>query len=72
MGEIDASWDLLGPLPVDAKLEERLSSVKHINDHPKADEAVWEARARESARIMADSEAVFMEELVRRTRRDAA
>lgn len=63
MAALKADWHKIGPMPTDSDLEERLGRVKHKNDHPKADEAVWSEFSAANADVYIAAEREFFQQL---------
>lgn len=56
-------WFQIGPMPTDPDLEDKLSNVKHENNHAEADESVWIARSKANQEHYARREDEFFREL---------
>ncbi|RWQ16067.1 hypothetical protein [Mesorhizobium sp.] len=63
MAALKANWHQLGPMPTDSTLDEKLSRVKHENNHAESEERVWMEFGRANADLYADAEREFFTQL---------
>jgi hypothetical protein len=60
---LQADWRKIGPMPTDDSLEDKLSRVRHENNHVEADESVWIKFGHENAELYASAEREFFLQL---------